>query len=219
MLSTHLGKLAAAAGAALVAVASGTQPPAATAQGPDPVDYHKEIEPLLEKHCFKCHGDRKQKGDMQLNVLDPKMGTRADAEGWHAALDVINAGEMPPEDEAQPTDAERRKLVGWLTESLALAADRQKGERTVVLRRLTREQYTNSLQDLLGVSIDFAQTLPEDGKAKNGFSNNGEVLQASPLHLDNYQKIAMRRLRNVFGIDAYVTGGKKEANGACGVHQ
>lgn len=201
MLSNHLGKLAAAAGAVLVAVASGPQSPSATAQGPDPVDYHKEIEPLLEKHCFKCHGDRKQKGDMQLNVLDPKMGTRADAEGWHAALDVINAGEMPPEDEDQFSDEERRKVVAWLTESLAAAADRQKGERTVVLRRLTTEQYTNSLQDLLGVSIDFAQTLPEDGKAKNGFSNNGEVLQASQLHLDNYQQIARMGLEQAIASE------------------
>lgn len=190
MFSPHLGKLAAAVGAALFAVAGSAPRPSAAIQDPDPVDYRKEIEPLLQKHCFKCHGDRRQKGDMQLNVLDPAMSTRADAEGWHAALDVINAGEMPPEDEAQFSDEERRKVVAWMTASLSAAADRQKGERAVVLRRLTREQYTNSLQDLLGVSINFAQTLPEDGKAKNGFSNNGEVLQASQLHLDNYQQIA-----------------------------
>ncbi|MCK5943349.1 MAG: DUF1592 domain-containing protein [Planctomycetes bacterium] len=176
---------------AVVAIGTGTAfVPAHAPQDPEPVDYHREIEPLLTKYCFRCHGDKRQKGDMQLNLLDPKMTARADAEGWHAALDVINAGEMPPEDEDQPTDDERRKLVGWLTSSLKAAADRQKGERTVVLRRLTREQYTNSLQDLLGVPIEFAQTLPEDGKARNGFSNNGEVLQASPLHLDNYQQIA-----------------------------
>ena len=138
MLSTHFGKLAAVAGAALIAVTSGPETTSSRAPVDDPVDYKKEIEPLLQKHCFKCHGDRKQKGDMQLNVLDPQMGTRADAEGWHAALDVINAGEMPPEDEEQFSDEERRKVVAWLTESLAAAADKAE--------RLDREEQKRDAQ-------------------------------------------------------------------------
>lgn len=163
-------------------------------QDPKAIDYHKQIEPLFAKYCFRCHGDKKQKGDIQLNNIDPKMLARADAEGWHAALDMIQGAEMPPDDEEQMSDDERRLMVRWLNESLRAAAERQKGERRVVMRRLTRDQYTNSLQDLLGVKINFAQVLPEDGKAKNGFSNNGEVLQASPLHLDNYQILARQGL-------------------------
>lgn len=190
MLSQTICKLALGAVTALAVVAGGAGRKQGTPQDPRTVDYQTEIAPLLAEHCFGCHGGEDPEGDMQLSSLDPAMSTPADAEAWFAALDVINAGEMPPQDEPQFRDDERRKVVAWLTESLKRAADRQKGERVVVLRRLTREQYTNSLQDLLGVPIDFAQTLPEDGKAKNGFSNNGEVLQASPLHLDNYQQIA-----------------------------
>lgn len=171
------------------------QPPAA-------IDYQKEIEPLFAKYCFRCHGDKKQKGDVQLNILDPRMTARADAEGWHSALDMINGAEMPPDDEDQMSDQERRLMVRWMQESLKVAAERQKGERRVVMRRLTRDQYTHSLQDLLGVKINFAQTLPDDGKAKNGFSNNGEVLQASSLHLDNYQAIARH------GLDQAIAGVK-----------
>ena len=163
-------------------------------QDPAPINYQTQVKPLFAKYCFRCHGDKKQKGDVQLNILDPKMTARADAEGWHSALDMINSGEMPPEDKDQMSDQERRLMVRWMQESLKNAAERQKGERQVVMRRLTRDQYTNSLQDLLGVKINFAQTLPDDGKAKNGFSNNGEVLQASSLHLDNYQIIARQGL-------------------------
>jgi mono/diheme cytochrome c family protein len=202
MFSAPRRMLAVATTAVATLITGSALAPTYREQDPEPTDYRRDVEPLLAKYCFKCHGDKKQKGDMQLNRLDPEMTAQADAEGWHAALDVINAGEMPPEDEAQPSDAERRLVVRWLTESLARAADRQKGERAVVLRRLTREQYTNSLQDLLGVPIEFGETLPEDGKAKNGFSNNGEVLQASPLHLDNYQKIAR------LGLDQAIAGEK-----------
>ena len=35
------------------------------------------------------------------------------------ALDLINLAEMPPEDEPQPTDAEQRKVVAWLTAAIA----------------------------------------------------------------------------------------------------
>jgi mono/diheme cytochrome c family protein len=171
-----------------------------SAATPEPLDYRRQIEPLFAEFCHRCHGEDKQKGDVRLDGLDPAMTARADAEGFHSALDMINSGEMPPKDEPQPTDAQRRLLVGWLTESLRQAADRQKGERTVVLRRLTREQYSRSLQDLLGLDIDFTRRLPADGKAKNGFTNNGEVLQASPLHIENYQLIAREALAAAIAI-------------------
>ena len=50
MLSTHLGKLAAVAGAALVAVTSGPETTSSRAPVDDPVDYKKEIELVRKKH-------------------------------------------------------------------------------------------------------------------------------------------------------------------------
>lgn len=206
LLATFVSTIAVTTG--MVQAPAGSQPDPVqqdpNRQDPEAIDYQKQIEPLFAKYCFRCHGDRKQRGDVQLNNLDPKMAARADAEGWHSALDMINSAEMPPDDEEQMTDDERRLVVRWLQESLKAAAERQKGERHAVMRRLTRAQYTNSLQELLGVKIDFGKTLPEDGKAKNGFSNNGEVLQASTLHLDNYQAIARQ------GLDQAIAGEKPE---------
>ena len=164
-------------------------------QDPPAIDYAQQVEPLLQKYCFGCHGERKQKGDVRLDTLDHRMLARADAEGWHAALDMIQSAEMPPEEKPQLADDERRLVVRWLEQSLRAAAVRQQGERRVVLRRLTREQYSNSLQDLLGVGVDFTRKLPQDGKAKNGFSNNGEVLQASSLHIETYEQLARHGLR------------------------
>lgn len=159
-----------------------------------PADFTSDVQPLLQRYCYRCHGPDKQKGDVRLDTLDPGLGGRADAEAWRAALDMINGAEMPPEDEDQPDDAGRRVLVDWMTASLRDAAARFAGERHTVLRRLTKDQYTNALQDLLAVPIDFGRALPDDGKSKMGFSNNGEVLQASPLHLDYYQQIAREAL-------------------------
>ena len=157
---------------------------------PSEVDYATEIEPLMKRFCFECHGAEKQKGDIRLDVLDPDIVFGPDAEGWHTALDMINGGEMPPRRADQPSDEERRKLVGWMTGGLKLAAERKKGELQTVVRRLNKPQYTRTLQELLGLGIDFGRPLPDDGKSHMGFSNNGEVLQASQLHIETYQQIA-----------------------------
>ncbi len=167
--------------------------PAAPAEA-NRVDYVREVRPLLAEFCFRCHGEQKQKGNMRLDALDPAMPTRASAEGWRVALDMMHGGEMPPDDEPQLHDAQRRLVVQWLTESLASAALRLKGEQRVVLRRLTRDQYTNALQDVLGLPIEFGQVLPADAKSELGFGNNGEVLNASPLLLEYYQEIARSAL-------------------------
>ena len=34
-----------------------------------PVDYDKEVQPLLQKRCLGCHGEKKQKGKLRLDLL------------------------------------------------------------------------------------------------------------------------------------------------------
>ena len=152
------------------------------------------IKPLIAKYCLECHSADDPSGDVQLDKLSNKLSQGEDAEAWHAALDVINAGDMPPEDADQPSQQEREQIVNWITESLGKAADAKKQTRKTSVRRLTRDQYTNTLQDLLGIQVDFGETLPADSKSEMGFRNSGEVLQTSSLHLDYYEKIARAAL-------------------------
>jgi hypothetical protein len=46
------------------------------------------------------------------------------------------------------------------------------------------------MQDLLGLPIEFGNRLPEDGKSKNGFRNDGNALGMSPLQYETYLQIA-----------------------------
>ena len=156
--------------------------------------YANEIQPILNKYCYQCHGPTKQKGDMRLDILNWDMLHGGDAEKWDSALDEINAGNMPPKKKAQLTDEERRMLVHWITNSLEHAADKKSETNKSVTRRLTKSQYTNTLNQLLELPINFGNILPDDGKSKMGFSNNGDVLQISSLHIDYYQKIAREAL-------------------------
>ncbi len=190
-MPSRLGLLAAVLGLCAASIPAQDPQPAGPAAR---IDFAARIQPLLAEFCFDCHGEEKSKGNLRLSRLDPAMPDRASANAWRHALDMMHAGEMPPSDEPQLSDAQRRLVVQWLTESLADAAARLKGEQRVVMRRLTRDQYTNALQDLLGVPIEFGQVMPAEAKSELGFTNNGDVLNASPLLLDYYQEVARNGL-------------------------
>src|SRR3569833_312729 len=42
-------------------------PPASDKKG---LTYEKDIKPIFEKSCFKCHGPEKQKGKLRLDSLE-----------------------------------------------------------------------------------------------------------------------------------------------------
>ena len=156
--------------------------------------YTNQIKPIIENYCYKCHGQEKQKGDMRFDNIDWDMVNGFDAEKWNMMLNEINLGEMPPSDELQLSEDDRRILVEWVTENLDKAAEAKETDSKLVMRRQTKSQYTNSLNELLGVYINFGDLLPDDGKSKMGFTNNGNILQTSSLHIDYYQKLAREAL-------------------------
>src|SRR5213593_2918768 len=34
----------------------------------EPVDFMRDVRPILEKHCYECHGEKKQKSGLRLDV-------------------------------------------------------------------------------------------------------------------------------------------------------
>ena len=60
--------------------------------------FKKDVLPMLQKHCVKCHGPEKQKGKLRLDILSTDfLKDRAAAETWHDASDQVKLGKMPPE--------------------------------------------------------------------------------------------------------------------------
>ena len=169
---------------------------------PDASPYFKEkVFPVLNKYCISCHGPRKQKAELRLDTLNPDMVKGFTGDHWHEILNTMNIGEMPPEDSKQPNDDERRILIDWMTNEIEHAKKVAKGESKTVIRRLTKEQYTNSLQDLLGITLNFGDILPPDGLSEEGFTNNGQTLSVSALHMDYFLKIAGEALDKAIVTD------------------
>ncbi len=153
-------------------------------------DFKKDIMPIFDTYCVSCHGTEKVKGGIKITDLNPDMVNGPHAEKWFGMLGVMNLGEMPPEDKKQPSAEERKRIIEWLTVELKRAAELKRGNITTVIRRLNKQQYTNTLQDLLGIKINFGKELPGDGQSHEGFQNNGEALSMSRLQMEYYLKIA-----------------------------
>ena len=96
---------------------------------------------------------------------------------------------MPPKGLPQPTPEERQQVVEWITKGLEIARSRP-APKNGLIRRLTVAQYRNTLRELLLLEDDLTETLPPDAISKDGFVNNQETLQLSPLQLEAYLEIA-----------------------------
>jgi hypothetical protein len=80
--------------------------------------------------------------------------------------------------------------VGW-----PLAAQEKSApvDGRVVLRRLNRTEYQNTICDLLGIEIDLTGLLPLDNSA-SGFDNVGEALHTSSFLMEKYLEAADKAL-------------------------
>ena len=53
-------------------------------------------EAFIEKHCARCHGPEKEKGDLRFDKLSRDFKLGADTHHWAEAMEQVNSGEMPP---------------------------------------------------------------------------------------------------------------------------
>ncbi len=79
-----------------------------------PAGFDKDIRPLLDSTCLKCHGPKKQKGHINFSLYPDEASALRQRKLWQKAIEQIEAKEMPPEDETQPTDAQRQQLLAWM---------------------------------------------------------------------------------------------------------
>ena len=145
----------------------------------------KVIAPFLKQHCVRCHGREKQNGQVRFDAVAWGITNNDSAQRWQDVLDILNAGDMPPEDEPQPANAELAKVLDSLTGTLITARRRLTdtgGE--IAMRRLNRREYANTIRDLFGFQIP-ADKIPEDNEAET-FDTVGADQFFSSSHFDKY---------------------------------
>ena len=159
---------------------------------PDTAAYDKTVTPFLKEHCLRCHGEKTQEADFRVDTqLTADLSDRVNRQRWNEVVDVLNSHSMPPESEPQPKAESAAEVVDFVTNQTLLAETISRST-SVVLRRLNRSEYRNTIRDLIGVDFDTSG-FPQDPPA-GGFDNNGSALTMSPLHLDLYYNAARQIL-------------------------
>ena len=190
-----------------------TKTPAARAT--EATNFSKEIRPLLESHCTKCHGSEKQKGGIEFASLNDEASVLRRRKTWRKAMAQVQAKEMPPEDEKELLPAERKQLLGWMKQVCDVTADAANSDAgPTLIRRLTRTQYNLTIRDLLGVQFDGSEAvgMPDDGGGQN-FDNLAGALTLPPVLLEKYFAAADKILDTLFDTpdagDPAAKSGKK----------
>ena len=98
-------------------------PPAAQREG---VTYEKDIRPIFEKSCFKCHGPEKHKGDRRLDSLETTLkggenapnlvkGNSGKSTLVHSIARLNDDEAMPPEGKGDPLTKDQIGLIrAWI---------------------------------------------------------------------------------------------------------
>ncbi|WP_425396938.1 DUF1592 domain-containing protein [Aeoliella sp.] len=153
-------------------------------------DYQHLAGPLVEQYCSDCHSGDSAEAGLELDKLQSGDRFQEDRNTWKDVVARLKAGDMPPADYDAPTDEERAKLVGWIEAKLAqLDCSVPQDPGWVTLRRLNRDQYRNTIRDLLMVDFQPAKTFPPDDLAY-GFDNNADMLSLTPVLLEKYLNAA-----------------------------
>ena len=145
---------------------------------------------FFENHCAKCHDEDAKKGGLDLMALSWQPDDSRVFAHWVSVFDKVDKQEMPPPDEDQPDGEARAAFLETLRNELdAASLAKQRADGRVVLRRLNRVEYENTVHDLLAIDLPLQHYLPEDASS-HGFDNVSEGLQLSMLHMGQFLEAA-----------------------------
>ncbi|MGY8694615.1 MAG: DUF1592 domain-containing protein [Verrucomicrobiia bacterium] len=167
-------------------------------------DLASALPKFLDDYCIKCHGPEKQKGERRFDNLSFPIEDSASLIELQDILDLMNLGEMPPEDEeTRPETDEALAIIEQLTQTIEARHELlSSADRHTALRRLNRREYLNTVRDLMNINIslfDPTQAFPRDETYHHIDTLGGNLVTSSYL-LDRYVESADEIIEKVFSI-------------------
>lgn len=174
-------------------------------------DFPERALPFLETHCLSCHGGEKTKGDVDFSTIRTMTDAAADPDLWEAVSILVEDGEMPPEDEPQPTEEERADFLSWIDDEFFGEVESLPG--VFRPRRLSGPEYRNTLRSLFGFDLEVniaeaeqtvterslvLKLLPTDPPGASGFVNDTRSARLSTNLWDQYSYLSDRALDRFF---------------------
>ena len=171
--------------------ASPVSPPQAT--------FANAVAPVLENTCSLCHNHQLASGGFDASAfLDPS-SLAGNREGWEA-----HSAQAPRRRDA----AQGRSAAAGADEPGQVhPGEFDKADRNakpdpgrVTARRLNRNEYANTIRDLLGVDFRAQKDFPTDDSG-DGFDNIGDMLTISPVLMEKYMAAAERIASRAIAAD------------------
>jgi uncharacterized protein DUF1592/uncharacterized protein DUF1588/concanavalin A-like lectin/glucanase superfamily protein/uncharacterized protein DUF1587/uncharacterized protein DUF1595/uncharacterized protein DUF1585/cbb3-type cytochrome c oxidase subunit III len=154
--------------------------------------FEQIVTPFFKQYCLACHNTDLSTAGIRVDELDARLEDRH-LQTWEGIRRRIREGSMPPKGMLQPSSDDRQKMAAWITQALEVARLRP-APKNGLIRRLTVSQYRNTLRELLLLDDDLTVVLPPDAVSKDGFVNNKDALQLSPVLTESYFEIAEEAL-------------------------
>ena len=164
--------------------------------------FQKTVQPFLAKHCFDCHTD-KQTWRRTARPVRTRRRCAKRSPTLEKVLDVLaQARHAAQEAAASPaTRNSSRCSPGWKAYVDTHSSEQTARSDRVLIRRLNRAEYNNTVRDLLGVDFRPADDFPADAPG-HGFDNIGGTLSVSPVLMEKYLAAAEKVARTaVFGVE------------------
>ena len=148
-------------------------------------DDRMQSQHFFNTYCVSCHGMEKSKAGLRLDQIDVQQWNEPSL--LNDIYMAIESGEMPPEDAPKfPKPDQFKALQKILRNQLHQLAEKQKPG---MLKRLSRVEYQNTINDVFGSDFSLLDRLPLDN-IEAGFNNNADNLHMSVFDMESYFKVA-----------------------------
>lgn len=137
---------------------------------------------FLRQQCADCHSGQTAEAGLDVLALPEKFDDVSTFAKWERLHDRVASGEMPPPDASTLSETEKKSFLSPLADQLTKAHQARKG---TVLRRLNRQEYENTVNDLLGTNLRLREYLPQDGISEH-FDTIGDSLGMSSVAMQRY---------------------------------
>jgi mono/diheme cytochrome c family protein len=173
--------LASIIGSAVSASDAKPAPSAALPASPDAAATYKA---MFTRYCTACHNSTALTAGLDLSKVDLNQIPQ-NADVLEKVVRKLQGRMMPPPGMPRPDEATTEAFLAWTQSHLDQAAAKAPDPGRVVLHRLNRDEYANAVRDLFAMEVSPAALLPQDDTS-DGFDNIADVLQTSPVFLDQY---------------------------------
>ena len=144
-----------------------------------------QVQKFFNSFCVACHGMETAEADLRLDQMGLQQWR--DAGLLEDIYMAIERGAMPPEDAPQyPETKQSQALQEVLGRQLHALTKTQKPG---VLKRLSRVEYQNTVNDVFETTFSLSDRLPLDN-IDAGFNNNADNLHMSVVDMETYFNVA-----------------------------